>query len=365
MFKKIILLALVLVIAAVVPLVTACGGGGGGGTPNPNSDVVSVALDKVLPQKAGMLAGLSVEKILGDKDIANLYNTLVKDNLNGDPSVPQTFDALLAKFQAETGLNLKDFQLVEAFGDISALTQLTSNDGPDLNTDYLGAIVTGTFTNENIVAAIQKGTGTTLTSTPYGGYPVYVIEPGEANASMTFLGKGVMVIGSSAAVKDVIDNKNSGKSNANWDLLQTYGRLGDVMFKVAVKIPDDWTAKIPVQQDVSGLGSIDLKPFKSAKLGGLAANKVGGTSSLEVRVGFPDSSTATTAKQSVDNFLTMIKGLLQFAGGSVPQAADIGKVLNATVISTRSEVLSLRIELTTAQIEDVAPLLKGFVGSGQ
>jgi len=351
MLKKIALLAVSLLIVALMLAAVACSSG--------STNSVSDNSEKVLvPQKASMLARISIESVLADKDIRDLY-----DKADKGADVPATFDELLQKFQDTTGLDLKDFKETTLFGDITGLSQSLSGGGVTPSGGYFGAIVNGTFKNDELIAAIEKGTGQKLESEAYKGYDIYAItDTSNSNTgSLVFLDEGVLVIGSSEAIKDVIDVKN-GQKGLGGDLLEAYEKLDGSWGKLALNIPGEWLSQLPDEQDIGGIGTLKLKAFKEMRMATAALDRAGDNFSLEIRVAFSGGASASGAKDAIDGFISVLQGLIKLAGGSgdMPEMATLAKLLNSLQLSVSDNWLTLSLELTTEQVEELMPMLQGM-----
>ena len=82
---------------------------------------------ELVPQSADMVGKINIGQILGDNDLAGLYESMPKDS-----DTPQTFDEAIDMVITEAGIDLTDFDEALIFGDTSSHTG---------NTSYFGAIV--------------------------------------------------------------------------------------------------------------------------------------------------------------------------------------------------------------------------------
>jgi len=356
MLKKIALLAVSLLIVAL--MLAAVGCGSESTNPVPTSSAAKNSGEVLVPQKASMLARISIGSIVSDKDTRDLYN-----NASKAPGLPATFDELLKRFQDTTGLDLKDFKEATLFGDIAGLTQSLSGEGVTPSGGYLGAIVNGTFKSDELIAAIEKGTGQKLESEAYKGYDIYAItDTSNSNTgSLVFLDDGVLVIGSSEAIKDVIDVKNGDEKGLSGDLLGAYEKLDGSLGKLALNIPSEWLSQIPDEQDISGIGTLDLKSFKEMRMATAALDKAGSNVSLEIRADFSSSASASSAKDTIDGVITVLQGLVKMTGGGGDKAemSLLAKLLNSLQLSVSDNWLTLHLGLTAEQIGELVPMLQG------
>jgi hypothetical protein len=350
MLKKIALLVISLLTVALMLAAVACGSEPKG----------SISEKEAVPQRANLIARISLESALADNGIRNVY-----DKVDKGTDVPATFDEFLQMFREQTGLDLKGFKEATLFGDITDPSQILPEQGVAPSEGYLGVIVSGTFKKDELIAAIEKGTGQKLESEAYKGYDIYTgIEEnsGAESASLAFLDEGVFVVGSVDAVKDVIDVKNGGKEGLGDDLLEAYEKLDGSWGKLALNIPGEWLSQLPDEQDIGGIGTLKLKAFKEMRMATAALDRAGDNFSLEIRVAFSGGASASGAKDAIDGFINVLQGLIKLAGGSgdIPEMAALTDLLNSLHLSVSGNWLTLRLELTTEQVEELMPMLQGM-----
>ena len=351
MLKKIALLVISLLTVALMLAAVACGSEPKG----------SISEKEAVPQRANLIARISLESALADNGIRNVY-----DKVDKGTDVPATFDEFLQMFREQTGLDLKGFKEATLFGDITDPSQILPEQGVAPSEGYLGVIVSGTFKKDELIAAIEKGTGQKLKSEAYKGYDIYAIEADTtdlsfANLALAFPGDGVLVVGSIDVVKDVIDVRN-GEKGLGDDLLEAYEKLDGSWGKLALNIPGEWLSQLPDEQDIGGIGTLKLKAFKEMRMATAALDRAGDNFSLEIRVAFSGGASASGAKDAIDGFISVLQGLIKLAGGSgdIPEMAALTDLLNSLHLSVSGNWLTLRLELTTEQVEELMPMLQGM-----
>jgi len=352
MLKKIAILFLSLLTVVLILTATGCG--------SESTSSVSQNSGKVLvPQKASMIAKISIDSVLADNTIRNAY-----DEADKGTDAPTTFNELLQTYQDKTGLDFTAFKEAILFGDINDLSTITPENGLAASQGYFGVIVSGTFKNDDLIAGIESGTGQKLESESYNGYEVYTITDTSNNSNtgrLAFLDEGVLVIGSSEAVKDVIDVKNGQKGLDN-DLLTAYENLNGSLGKLALSIPKEWLSQIPDEQDMGAMGKLELKPFRDMKTVSVTFNQAGDNTDLEIKAGFSSGASASGAQNTVSQFKDNLQSLVGVPGGSgdMPEMSALINLLNSTQLSVSDNWLTLRLELTPDQIGELTPLFQGM-----
>ena len=362
MLKKIAILFLSLLTVVLILTATGCG--------SESTSSVSQNSGKVLvPQKASMIAKISIDSVLADNTIRNAY-----DEASKNADAPATFDELIQTSQDQTGLDFTTFKEATIFGDVNDISNVTPENGLAASQGYFGIIVSGTFKNDELIASIESETGQKPGSESYNGYEIYTITDTASTdtsnstpSSLAFLDEGVLVIGSSEAVKDVIDIKN-GKKGLDDDLLTAYENVDGSLGKLALNIPKEWLSQIPDEQDMGALGILELKPFREMKTGSVTFNKTGDTTDLEIKVDFSSGSAAISAQNTLSKLIEDLQNLVNLPGGSgdMPQMSALINLLNSAQLSVSDKWLTLRLELTTEQIKELTPLLQGmFLNNSQ
>ncbi len=357
MFKKLALLAVSLLLIVSVLATAACGSSDSPSSSSSNS----FAVKQVVPQKANLVAGLSLAN-LGNAETGDLYNQLAVQ-----ADLPATYDQLLKTVKDKIGLDLKGLKEAVVFADLDAATFSQDDTIP-----YLGVIVNGTFKQDDMVAAIQKSLGHTLEVESYNGYVIYTIRESldiidlegssDVGAKLAFLDQSNMVLGSEEAVKSVIDVQKGNEQGLSGELLSLYEGLGDAQAKLALEIQKEWLTNIPDEESLSGFGKVNLSAFKDMKMATLAVGQSGNSGMLDIKVDFYNSNSTISAKDTIDGLLNMVKGLIQMTGGQGNDSGygAVAKILNSLQLTVNGTWLTLHLEVTTDQINELLPLIQGM-----
>ncbi len=323
-----------LVAALVLSLVVACSSTGGGGS-----------LDLV-PQRADAVGHIDVSRLLSDSDLIRIYDALPKDSDN-----PQTFEAALAAFQAETGIDPRAFDELFIFGDTS-----TSND----DTGYAGAIGIGTFDSADFINSIENAADVSFVATTHEGYDVYADE--DAGAAVAFLDEKTVVIGTIEAVTDVIDVKAGKGRSMGGVVVDTFGGLGTVLAKFAAS-----TKEVATEEALQGANEtmsmpipIDLSSLADARLAGFTFARDGQSITAQLKVSFASSSSAKDAKALV----SMVKAFVSTYGvpgdgvGGIQLPEEGRDVIPDVLAKLKAEVDGSDLTITLAMtLEEIDQLL--------
>ena len=310
MLKKIIPLLIVALLISFA--VVGCG------------DEEIVAPIELVPQSANMLGRVDLVRIMEDEDIASFYDAMEKE-----PDMPQTFDEAMDMLGG-------DFEELVLFGDISEDTW---------DEEYFGMIVKGTFTEADVLAAIEELGEVDLVTTSYRGYEVYM--DATEDMQIVFLSAELMVIGSMDAVEDVILVKDGELSAISGEVLDAYNDLGSVLFKLAMVVPEELTEE--GFGDPSGeLPGMDA--FGDIETMGISLDKVGELLSLDLQLCFPDSESAEEAKSMFD-FVMAMAGMAAMEEGELEQA--IIELLQKIEMTVTGSCLDIVFEITLTEIEEL------------
>ncbi len=316
-------------VTCIITLAVLAGCGGGGPSFKPI---------ELVPQNANLIADVQVERIINDPDFQNAYNQSPKSG-----NEPATWDEALAKFTAETGIDLKQFSDVLVFGDISNASQGPAN---------IGAIAQGTFDETQFVENFKVKTKTDVTTSTYNGVTLYTGTHNEV--AFAFLGSGTLLFGTMQSVKDSIDVSKGTRNRLTGQLLDTYNGLGSGIAKVAVQIPESERQKL--LNDTSGkeLG-FSLKPFADTDAVGMSIEKAGSTESFRIEAHFVSSASASDAKDTVSGLISLLKGMAQ--------DQSTKDLLGKIEVTVSGSTLRINFSASLSDIEKALPGLANPIGA--
>ena len=287
-----------------------------------------------MPQTADFAASVNLNRIFADDDVLDIINQIAA-NLEE----PKTVDELLDQVKEETGIDLRDFSTVLIFGEIAS-------------EDYFGIIAKGDFDQEALIDSIESTVGEELSYSDYKGYQIYTIIVDSDEAAICFLNSNTILGGSRVAVKDAIDVEK-GAPSLDEPIYDTYNALGDAWVKVAMEIPAEAMEEIPEELPPG------LETFQNIEAIGISFNKVGVNLSFQLKLLFPNSSSAEDAKDAFDALI----GILAFLPDLPDDVMDIVDRLN---VRQSGSWITVSFEATKAEIQawarDLGPAFQDMGG---
>lgn len=278
------------------------------------------AIDLV-PQEAKFVAGIKIGQILTDEDIAEAYNEAKKPS-----RCPQTFDAALNRVECRTGLDLREFSEALVFGNKES-------------EDYLGAIVKGSFVEDELIASIEEATGEQMPAIVYNDYQIYIITRGQHKLGICFLSDDTIAVGLMDVVKDVIDVAE-GAPRLSGPVYDMYNSLGDAWVKVAAEMPEEKMCWVPEWEIPIG-----LEAFEDIEAVGFGFSKAGENLSIQTKLYFCDAESAADVKE-------MIGVAIGFLALFAPP--DIEDIVDGIEVSSSGFWLTIKLETTVTEIEGLA-----------
>jgi hypothetical protein len=329
LFKKTIPL---IIVALLVSLLVGC-----------NGTTETMTSIELVPQSADIVGKINMSQILGDKDLTGLYDSLPKDS-----DTPQTFDDAVDMVIEEAGIDLRDFEEALIFGDTSSGTE---------DTNYFGAIVEGTFTKGDLIAAIEEAMDIELDPFDYKGYEIYTDQ--DQQGAIVFLNDETSVIGTVELVKDVIDVKKGDEPVLSGEVLDRYNELGDVLMKVSASIAselmegalEDAQDFIPIPIDLSALADIETAA--------LTLDKEEQSIAFDLELYFSDAKSAKAVKALITLATAMIDmfEIPQEGPGGIPIPQEgqelLPELLDKLDVEVVDSCLTISLHMTLSEIEDL------------
>jgi hypothetical protein len=317
--KRFIVIMFMVLLLVVSPLL-GCSNSSGGVT-NPIG---------LVPAKANMVGHVDLSTILQDKDLTGIYDKLPKDASN-----PQTFNDALTQLKDEYNIDLKGFEEVVFFADVSQ--SLAAG-------NYSAAIVKGTFNKNDLIAAIQSEAGVQLNTIKYKDSEIYTDEFDEI--AIAFLDDSMFVIGMMQPVKDVIDVRNGNSKALSGGVLDTYNSLGDALIKAAVAVPPGVIESDLGQSASEFLGNISV--FDKVQTVGMTASKNDQSVALNVKLCCADSDSAQSVENSINGLIGFIGLFMSMSGNQT-----LNSLLNKVEVSRSDSCVNVSVSMTITEIEDL------------
>jgi hypothetical protein len=312
---------------------------------------------ELVPQKANMIGHIDLSQIIADKDIAELYEAMPIE-----PGASQTLDEALDLTMEEIGLALMDFGECVIFGGISEATG---------DMDYGGILVKGTFEESDLIASIESEIDEEFTTINYKGYEIYM--DSDEEMGIAFLSSDAFIIGSMEAVEDAIAVKEGDQPAISGKLLDTYNDLADGLVKVAILVPpvaieeglQGFGGELPTELPLDALTNIDTVGFTLAKEEQSITFSLKlcftDSDSAEAVEAFIRSNISSDARDELPDFpeedgFTTEKGMIELM-------EQVLELLNKLEVNTTDSCLTISLELTLAEIEDLIETIISMEGS--
>lgn len=266
-------------------------------------DKLPSTLEALVPEGVTMAGSVHVDRLLNDTDIAALYEAAPKDE--GDLL---TWQELIAKAKAETGIDLESITQAVFFGD-------TSDDGgADEDRDRFALVARGRFEGAALVSALAKELGATPAKEQYKGYDLVRSGAPEDDMRFVVLSPSTLAWGSAEQVRQVIDVAKGDRKALSGALLDEYRRLGDPLVKMAMAAPPDLPQAF-AEGMMEGGGVPEGLPVDVEALSGLtmiafAFDKRGQDLALDATLVMKTESAATALSDTLGGMAQLFRGLL-------------------------------------------------------
>jgi hypothetical protein len=232
--------ALAVALAALLVFNAGCAGfmgGGDGGSDGPNPiDSVPEGVDTVMQFESG---------VVDDPTTVTLMNGLIDMGGADMGGEDQSYEDILAEAESESELSRDGFDSLTVFANAEAIE----------NEEYAGMIAQTDWSWEDLIKASEATTDDIeddLTEDSYNGVTVYKNDTAqvEEEAWIADFGDGTFAVGSSQAVKDVIDTRAGDAEPFSGDLRDAYNNAQDGYMKMAMVVPEEQVSEAGEQTGV-------------------------------------------------------------------------------------------------------------------
>jgi len=230
--------ALAVALAALLVFNAGCAGflgdGDGGSDGATAIESVPSGVDTVMTFESG---------IVDDPTTVTLMNGLIEmGNMGGEQ---QSYEDILAEVESQSELSRDGFHSVTVFTNASSVE----------NEQYAGMIAQTDWSWEDLIEASEATMDDIeedLTEDSYNGVTVYKNDTAqvEEDAWIADFGDGTFAVGSSQAVKDVIDTRQGDAEPFSGDLRNAYDNAEDGYMKMAMVVPEEQVSQAGQQTGV-------------------------------------------------------------------------------------------------------------------
>jgi len=306
----------------------------GGGDGAPPIDSVPAGVDTVMTFESG---------IIDDPTTVTLMDGLIEMS-GGD----QTYEELLEQAESESELSRDGFNSLAVFTDAASVDE----------SEYAGMIADTDWSWDELVAA-SNATGEDvaddLEEDSYNGVTVYKNQTSqvEEEAWIADLGDGAFALGSSQAVKDVIDTREGDASPFGGDLRDAYESAEDGYLKLAMLVPEDQV------DDAGQQAGVSAEFVPTPEVVTMTYFTDGDTMNLDAQMTMADGEEA-------EQFNQVVGGALDPAtDDSAGNDEDPFRILtDATDVSRDGTEVTVSVSITPEELLTVVETLTGQMGSG-
>lgn len=327
---RIKLVPVVLILGGIATILAAACGGGQETSPQ-----------KLIPDGSNLIAHVNINGMLADNGLLSLVSTITADQEN-----PINIDDILEEALRETGVDLRQFAQAVIFTDISR------------SDEFSGVIAKGRFDELALISSIRNAVDDRLVSAPYKGNLIYSPEAISDAPSISILPEGILIVGTSEAVRAVIDVHQGDRGTVSGNLIEAFNDLGGGLFRLQAKVPAELVAdylpfaiaSFPFLSDalsgegVSGLfGSVER--LRDLEFVGLALAQNGQIVILRVNLKF-------SSQESAEAISELLGGLITLASSFSPDPA-LTELLEKLQVGLDDDRVSIRLELERPEIADL------------
>ncbi len=311
-------------------LVVACSSDG------VSDDAGGSSSGRLIPQKASIIGTVFTGQQLAGLDMGQFFDLFS----SGLPGEERGFNKFFSIEQIQDGGILGDVSRIDIFGEIT--------EGDDL--EYFGALLSGSFDESELVAALETASGRKLAKTDYNGTNVYSPEDYPAEYDLSILDGSTFAVGTGGSIQDVIDIKTGDFETASGPLVDTLDDLSGGLFALAFNLPEGATEGLTGGAGSSGLPVMGYLPISTDFLFSLNVIGVGGKvngGNLDVvsTLDFSDEEAA----ESLEGF---ISGLVSLGSGFIndPKASGL---LGGLEAEREGRILTLKVLIPAADLPDL------------
>ncbi len=323
--------AMALVLTVLLMALAACGG---------DEDVDS-SPKELVPQRANIVGTVAIDLLLEEMglDLEQAFQLLSSDSLGA----PEGMDDIL---------NLDPARMDTLFGDVSRADIFAEAD-VDGDSEYFGVVIHGSFDETALIAEVEALSGSDLVQEVYKGSDVYSAADDPDEFALSVLDTNTLAIGSSDAVKDIIDIRAGDADSASGELIDVFNDLSDGIFGFAVKVPQGVSggedlSSIPLLGDLP----ISLDFLSSLNIVGVEGDLKDDSLDLKISMNFTNDEAAET-------LAGFIKGFVALASGFSPEPGTTD-LLSGIEVDQNGSRLTITIGIPESDFSDIFGDLTGI-----
>ena len=226
---------------------------------------------------------------------------------------------------------------------------------------YSAIIMKGKLEQTKLLTAIEAALEETLTASTHNGQQIHSDTSGAI--SLAFVGSDGLAIGTTKAVKDIIDVMEGTQNSVQGDILREYNALSGDLVKLAIILPQDMLDEgtdfeIPVEIPLIG-DMLNPSMVEGLHAISLSLDKKGDSLPLTATLCFDDADSA----QSIASQLDIITGFVGTAVdmGFIPaEYQALTGMLEGLEVNVNGSCTEIALELPISSFKDILDL----AGSG-
>lgn len=300
----------------------------------------------LVPEGSNLISEVNLAAILASPGLATSIDAVPKSDDD-----PQSLDELLDEAYSETGIDIRQVSQLVFFR--SGFPVFLSHDGENSSQaePLLGIIVKSALDEAVVIAAMEKMSGPSISTSDYKGRSVYRPEvDGEElfqRPALAFLDGDILVLGTAGAVQAVIDVQEGDRDRLSGPVRDAFNGLGSGLVRMQLDVSSlDLEGMIPLlEASVEVLPGV-LNELLDVNLLGLSLTQNGQILVLRVNLDFANEDSAATMGD-------LLEGLIKVASGLVPNEAA-KKLLGLVEVSRNKARLTLRLEAPASLVAELA-----------
>ena len=318
------------------------GSSGGAGSADPATDAV--------PENANAIAFVDVAGGMSDdtlRGVANHYLSLQAESGFGES--PSTVEEAVAQMENGTELDVSGLEGLTMFSHNTGEARL---EGP-VNGEYSAVIVQSSWSESELVSAIESNANDELEESTYAGATIY--QSNTDDSYLGVLGDGRFVAGTESAVTDALDVEAGNADAASGDVVSAFEDTEDGYVRFASTVEE---GQVPTEQlDQSGAVS-NANIFNEVTLLSGAHYVDGDQIGIEMTMATGDSDTALNLRDVLQGAASWGRNTVEGTEGS----AEIAGLIDRDSLSVEQSGSDVTVTSTNSA-DEIETLIDLFYGT--
>ena len=252
----------------------------------------------LVPQGVNLVSLFRLNKLVTNEALQEVYNAFAQEFY---PSELPLAKEGVAKLRKESGFD------PEAFSELLVCGNL-------LQREYWGGISEGEFTEQNLIAELEKAREEKFDQKEHKGYCVYADKRDEF--WLCFLGDRKLAVGFKQMVQDIIEVKQGEKEAALGNIYKKLVLQDGELMKLSIEMPQ--RAKAWIEDKTRKLTEFSLRlPLDISSIG-IALGVDGDLIRVRVDVSYPEGEKARDLTEIIDGLRRVAIGLIK-----IPEIAQL------------------------------------------